>query len=114
MECGEVIMKKSFRLIFVSSIILLLSSNSFASESASTAYLEGCKAFSRGEWNSAVFLLKKAASYSENDNPDTHYMMISAEIYAGCSADIPAEVLICDLTAFYPDRLRSPAGNWAS
>ena len=75
-------MKKSFRLIFVSLIILLLSSNSFASESASTAYLEGCKAFSRGEWNSAVFLLKKAASYSENDNPDTHYMMISAEIYA--------------------------------
>ena len=75
-------MKKNFKLIFVSLIILLLSSNSFASESASTAYLEGCKAFSRGEWNSAVFLLKKAASYSENDNPDTHYMMISAEIYA--------------------------------
>ena len=75
-------MKKNYKLFFAALIILLFSSNFFASESASTAYLEGCKAFSRGEWNSAVFLLKKAASYPENDNPDTHYMMISAEIYA--------------------------------
>ena len=75
-------MKKNYKLFFAALIFLFFSSNFFASESASTAYLEGCKAFSRGEWNSAVFLLKKAASYSENDNPDTHYMMISAEIYA--------------------------------
>ncbi len=76
------IMKKNCRLFFLPLIIMLMGSYFFASESATAAYLEGCKAFSRGEWNSAVFLLKKAASYPENDNPDTHYMMISAEIYA--------------------------------
>jgi len=75
-------MNKNLKAFFISLIILFICTGLFANESASSAYLEGCKAFSRGEWNSAVFLLKKAASYPENDNPDTQYMMISAEIYA--------------------------------
>ncbi|MBO4857261.1 MAG: hypothetical protein J5527_01945 [Treponema sp.] len=69
----------SFCMLF---FMLTCGSTAFASESASAAYLEGCKAFSRGEWSSAVFLLKKAASYTENNNPDTFYMLIAAEIYA--------------------------------
>lgn len=63
-------------------ILFLFSGFIFASESAVTAYLEGCKAFSRGDWSSAVFLLKKAAAYDENNNADTYYMLIAAEIYA--------------------------------
>ncbi|MCQ2592160.1 MAG: tetratricopeptide repeat protein [Treponema sp.] len=69
--------------IFTLFLILFVSlSTVFASESAMAAYLEGCKAFSRGEWSSAVFLLKKAASYPENNNADTYYMLIAAEISA--------------------------------
>ena len=72
-------MKKSILLFFIS---CLFCGGLFAGESASAAYVEGCKAFSRGEWSSAVFLLKKAAAYEENNNPDTYYMLIAAEIYA--------------------------------
>ena len=55
----------------------------FAADAASSAYLEACKAFSRGEWNSAELLLRKAVAYPQNDNADTNYMLITAEIYAG-------------------------------
>ena len=72
--------KKSIAVLL--SCMIFVSTGLYASESASAAYLEGCKAFSRGEWSSAVFLLKKAASYPENNNPDTFYMLIAAEIYA--------------------------------
>ena len=55
----------------------------FASDAASSAYVEACKAFSRGEWDSAQILLRKAVTYPQNDNADTNYMLITAEIYAG-------------------------------
>lgn len=68
-------------------ILFLLIINSlfmpvFSSESGSSAYLEGCVAFSRGEWDSAVFLLKKAVAYPENNTADVNFMLITAEIYA--------------------------------
>lgn len=55
----------------------------FSSESAARAFVEGCKSYSQGDWESAKFMLKKAVSYSENITPDTYYMLISAEINAG-------------------------------
>ena len=54
-----------------------------ASESASLAFVEGCRFFSEGDWESAKIMLKKAASYPENVTPETYYMLISAEAYAG-------------------------------
>jgi TolA-binding protein len=54
-----------------------------ASESASSAFVEACKFYSRGEWSDAKFLLKKAVSYKENLNPDTYYMLITSEVYDG-------------------------------
>ena len=56
---------------------------SFASESASSAFVEACKSYSRGDWADAKFMLKKAVSYKENLNPDTYFMLIMAEVYDG-------------------------------
>ncbi|MCQ2576281.1 MAG: tetratricopeptide repeat protein [Treponema sp.] len=71
--------KKIFALliVFVSMIPL------FAAESGTAAYVQGCKAFSDGDWDSAVFLLKKAVAYPDNDTADANYMLIQAEIYSG-------------------------------
>ena len=55
----------------------------FAADASSSAYIEACKAYSRGEWNSAELLLRKAIAYPQNNNADTNYMLIMAETYAG-------------------------------
>jgi len=55
----------------------------FSSESATRAFVEGCKSYSQGDWASAKFMLKKAVSYPENINPDVYYMLIAAEINDG-------------------------------
>ena len=54
-----------------------------ASESASSAFVEACKSYSKGDWSDAKFMLKKAVSYKENLNPDTYFMLIMAEVYDG-------------------------------
>ena len=97
-------MKKS--VTFLLFCMLFVSAGLYASESASAAYLEGCKAFSRGEWNSAVFLLKKATSYQENNNPDTYYMLVAAEIYA---EDYKTALGDCDdFMKIFPDSIYIP------
>lgn len=50
---------------------------------AANAFVQGTVAFRNSEWMSAVFLLRKAVSYEENNNADTYYMLISAQMYAG-------------------------------
>ena len=50
---------------------------------ASVAFVQGAKAFSAGEWMSSIFQLRKAVSYDENNNAETWYMLIAAEMYAG-------------------------------
>ncbi len=54
-----------------------------ASESASSAFVEACRSYTRGDWSDAKFMLKKAVSYKENLNPDTYFMLIMAEVYDG-------------------------------
>ena len=54
-----------------------------ASESGASAFVEACKAYSKGDWSDAKFMLRKAVSYKENLNPDTYYMLITAEVYDG-------------------------------
>ena len=70
------------KLVTLACVLFFLSQSVFAGEAASSAYVEACKAFSEGDWNTAELLLRKAVSYSENNNADTNYMLISAEIYA--------------------------------
>lgn len=53
------------------------------SSSGMTAFVEGCKAYSGGDWTNAVFMLKKAVGYPEYSNPDAYYMLICSEINAG-------------------------------
>lgn len=72
--------KKAFALFLVCAVF---SFSFFASESASSAFAEACKAYTKGEWADAKFMLKKAVSYPQNMNPDTYYMLISAEVYDG-------------------------------
>jgi len=72
--------KKGIAAAFVCASVLTCAA---ASESASSAFIEACKFYSRGEWSDAKFLLKKAVSYKENLNPDTYYMLISSEVYDG-------------------------------
>ena len=71
------------KIIAVLALIYSFSFFAFSSESASMAFVEGCKAYSTGDWGSAKIMLKKAVSYTQNQNADTYYMLISAEINAG-------------------------------
>lgn len=70
------------KIIAVLALICSFSFFAFSSESASMAFVEGCKAYSTGDWSSAKIMLKKAVSYTQNQNADTYYMLISAEINA--------------------------------
>ena len=86
--------------------LLLLCGALFAGETSSAAYLEACKAFSRGEWSSAELLLRKAVAYPQNNNADTNYMLITAEIYAE-----DENRALVDTEAFlrnYPDSIYVP------
>jgi len=102
--------KKLFLLIlvFVSMIPL------FGAESGTAAYVQGCKAFSDGDWDSAVFLLKKSVAYPDNDTADANYMLIQAEIYSGDERSALAD---CDdfLLSFpksaYTPRIRFTKGK---
>ena len=76
------ILKKILGLIFAACLFCGAGFSLFASDASSAAYLEACKAFSRGEWESAELLLRKAVAYPQNNNADTNYMLITAEIYA--------------------------------
>jgi len=51
--------------------------------SASAVYQQGCSAFSRGDWDTAVFLLRQTVADPTFDTADANYMLIMAEIYAG-------------------------------
>lgn len=75
-----IVLKKTLVLVCA---VCLLCSGLFAEDSSSSAYLEACKAFSRGEWNTAELLLKKTVAYPQYNNADTNYMLITAQIYAG-------------------------------
>ena len=74
------------RKVYTLLILFLLSGYSLFSQASGqslpvTAFVQGAKAFSSGEWTSSIFLLRKAVSYPENFNPDTWYMLITAEMY---------------------------------
>lgn len=71
------------RFFLIAAVFITTTFSVFSNESASSAFIEGCKAYSQGEWASAKFMLKKAVSYKENINPDTYYMLIASEINDG-------------------------------
>lgn len=74
-------MKKT-KFMFIA-LFLILASPIFSNQTATASYLEGCNAYAKGDWDSAVFLLERAITYTEYDNPDTAYMLITAKIYSG-------------------------------
>ena len=77
-------MLRSFKKCTVAAVIFAsIFMYASASESASSAFVEACKSYSRGDWSDAKFMLKKAVSYKENLNPDTYFMLIMAEVYDG-------------------------------
>ena len=58
-----------------------------ASREGLAAFTQGCSAFKSGDWYSAMILLRRAATYPENDTGETRYMLIAAEMYSGAYAD---------------------------
>ena len=100
------VLKKLLGIICAACLFCGASGMLFASDASSAAYLEACKAFSRGEWESAELLLRKAVAYPQNNNADTNYMLITAEIYAEDTSRA-----LKDTEAFlhnYPDSIYTP------
>lgn len=81
---GKNFFKSAFFALFTAFFLpCFVAAQSYTSEVASGAFVQGAKAFSAGEWISSIFLLRKAVSYPENNNAETWYMLITAEMYAG-------------------------------
>lgn len=77
-------MRKFLKNIFSFLFLLGLSVGPcFSSETGSYAFVEGCKSFSLGDWENAIFMLKKAVAYEDYETPDTYYMLITSEVEAG-------------------------------
>ena len=80
-------MKSRIAIIAVLGVTLLSGSFLYGaagtSGSGTAAFVEGCKAYSEGDWTTAVFMLKKAVAYPENCNADSYFMLIASEINAG-------------------------------
>lgn len=47
------------------------------------ALVQGFDAYRSGDWTSAIFLLRKAVSVPANSTPETYYVLIMSEMYAG-------------------------------
>lgn len=77
-------MRKFLKSVFSFLFLLGLSVGPcFSSETGSYAFVEGCKSFSLGDWENAIFMLKKAVAYEDYETPDTYYMLITSEVEAG-------------------------------
>ena len=74
-------MIKKFVKITFTFVLLSIASFLYSEEAAVAAFGLGCEAFFKEDWTSSVISLRKALSYSECNNPDTLYMLISAEMY---------------------------------
>ena len=96
-------------------LLFFIASPIFANDTNSAAfYAEGCSAFSRGEWDSAVFLLRQTVSDPAFNTADANYMLITAEIYAG---DEKSALSDCDEylnsfpNSFYYSRIQYTKGK---
>ena len=96
-------------------LLFFIASPMFANDTNSAAfYSEGCSAFSRGEWDSAVFLLRQTVSDPAFNTADANYMLITAEIYAG---DEKSALSDCDEylnsfpNSFYYSRIQYTKGK---
>lgn len=96
-------------------LLFFIASPIFANDTNSAAfYSEGCSAFSRGEWDSAVFLLRQTVSDPAFNTADANYMLITAEIYAG---DEKSALSDCDEylnsfpNSFYYSRIQYTKGK---
>ena len=70
------------RKVYTLLILFLLSGYSLFSQASGqslpvTAFVQGAKAFSSGEWTSSIFLLRKAVSYPENFNPENALFLLT-------------------------------------
>ena len=70
-------LKKLITSLFLATLTLMFC---VASETGAFSFVEGCKAFSKGDWENSVFMLKKAVAYKEYETPDAYYMLITAEV----------------------------------
>ena len=76
---SAVLKKKLISLLMTFSLFVL---PVFAEDTAVSAFVEGCRAYTGGDWSSAIFAFRKAVSFSETNTPETNFMLINAEIYS--------------------------------
>ncbi len=87
MENGVIMKKMFFKKISLLLITGLFTARIFAVDSAMTSFQDGCAAYAQGDWETSVFLLKKAVAYAQNFNADTYYMLITSEVYSGDNSE---------------------------
>lgn len=87
-------LKHRFRIIFILLAVSFFFSSyaeSVSSVAEKDSAAQGYEAYRAGDWNTAVFLLRKAVSLNSNPASDTLYMLIMAEMhnqdYTGALAD---------------------------
>lgn len=75
----------------------------YAAETAGTrtVLVKGLEAYKKGDWNTAVFLLRQCILLKENSSPEVLYILIMSEMHDGEYTDASAH---CDLfLSLYPD-----------
>ncbi|MBP3710335.1 MAG: tetratricopeptide repeat protein [Treponema sp.] len=74
-------------------LLLLFTGYGVARTVENEAFVQGCDAFKKGDWYSAMLLLRKATAFPVNDTAETWYMLIASEMYAASYAEA---ALDCD------------------
>ncbi|QTQ11327.1 tetratricopeptide repeat protein [Treponema parvum] len=77
---------KKYVSVALGALVLLacfpLGAQKVSAAAARQAVSQGLEAYRAKDWESAVFLLRKAVSLYENSDPDTLYILIVAEMYS--------------------------------
>lgn len=76
-------MRKKVIAVIAVMCLLLSVSGLFAETAQNSLLVQGLEAYRRGDWTSALFFLRKAATQIENINAETWYVLVMSEMYAG-------------------------------
>lgn len=102
-----VLKRKFLSVIAICAAFFLMPVSSGAETQVSNdAAAQGFEAFRAGDWNAAVFLLKKAVSLNHDVSPDTLYMLIMAEMhdedYSGAITDSDSFLSLYETSQYAP------------
>ncbi|MCQ2981458.1 MAG: tetratricopeptide repeat protein [Treponemataceae bacterium] len=76
-------MKKKFQKLLALCIVMFCMLSLSAQNSQGNLLVQGLEAYRKGDWNTALFFLRKAATMPENSNQETWYVLIMSEVFSG-------------------------------